>query len=256
MALSGDYRWVVIGNIVIRNDKRSALDAPIFELTDIMRAAKERTGVNDQYRTYNSDKIMWFSDFGENDDFYFFLAQIGDKTVPDSAYVNFENLKSRDLKKRDNEGAHFSSHVLISKADSGGDNADRTKRHVMLVEKAPGIYLESVRSHFGWLCRDDRFRKVWVDNQGKQRSETAIFEAEGRMSGTIEEALKVGKLQDIQLVRVLKKSDGHDEEDIIKEVEETTKIVVRQRLPDIRGFFDNLANRVPGYPQARPHVRR
>lgn len=71
----------------------------------------------------------------------------------DFSYVDFETLKSRDIQKKQKEGSHYSAHVLIKK------EKDATQRHLVLIEKVPGISLSSLKDHMTWVMNDSKFEK-------------------------------------------------------------------------------------------------
>lgn len=214
MALSSTYRWIMLGNLIVRNHKNTP-EAPLFAISEVISASTERIKNNDQHQEYGKDKsrLMWLSDLNENDQYYQFLAHSGDKHTTGSSYIDFDTRKSRDIKKKDNEGGHYSAHIIIQKAANSHGN------HLILVEKVPGIHLSALKSHFGWICKDNRFKKTYKDKDGKDKTCSPVFEIDGYQSNTIREALKTGKLQDIEFIRNEENfEDGLDEEPIIKEI--------------------------------------
>lgn len=229
MAVPSTHRWIAIGHLVVRNDKRASPKAPSTSLDEVMTVAKKRLAEKAHYREYGREKsrIMWFSNFGKNAKYHLFLADVGDKNTAGVSFVNFETRTTRDVAKEDDEGGQFTAHITISKTPTkeGG--------HLILVERVPGIYLASLKDHFAWLCRDDRLQKNYVDEAGKQRKGSGVFEIDGHQSSTIRDALKTGTLQDIEFIQVAEDHpDGLDEKSVVKDVVHQAKWEIKQKVSE------------------------
>lgn len=245
MALPSTYRWIMVGSLLIRADKRARVQTtlPSFTLEDVMEAGKTRICDKDQYREYESkSRIMWCSQFGENEDCHHFLVHVGNKNSSGIAFVNFNTRESRDIEKEDHEGDHYTSHILIKKTP------DEFGKYLILIEKVPGIHTSSLKNHFGWICRDSRFMKTYTDEHGKQNNSHPIFEIDGYQSNTIGDALKNGRLQDIEFIRHAKDfKDGLDEEPIIKEVSHRAIWNVGKHVDEEQAR--SIFSRIPGFRQ-------
>jgi hypothetical protein len=247
MALSNTQRWIMVGSLIIRNHKNAPVQAPSFNLQEIISAAKKRIISNDHYREYGKDKsrLMWFSELQEDTRYHNLLVNTGDKNTSGPSFVNFETRKSRDIEKNDNEGNHYNGHILIrKKADSNGN-------HLILVEKVPGIYFSILKEYFGWVCRDDRFKKSYKDEEGIDKTCTPIFEIDGHQSKTIREALQGGKLHDVEFVKH-EKDCLLDEDTLIKDVIHHAKWDVKREVSEeeakkifsmIRPFLNNFTKK-------------
>ena len=232
MTLPSTHRWVILGSLIIRKPKRISDDAPDFTLTEVMEHAKAN---NDNHQEFGKDKsrIMWLSNLSENDDFYYLLAERGDKNVTGVSFLNFDTKDTRDVEKEENEGGHYSAHILIQKSPN------ELGHHLILAEKVPGVHIATIQSHFGWVCRDT-LKRVHRDENGEVKEYSPVFDIVGYQSSTIQEALKTGTLQDIQLVKYEEKSDGLDEAPYHVEYKE--QINVKKKLSDDEavGLFDKI----------------
>ncbi len=245
MPLPSKYRWIMVGNLVIRNDKRAGPEAPLFTLNEVIDAAKKRIQDNDQYREYgNNTRIMCCSKIDDKDDYHRFLIDVGDKNTSGVSFINFETRKSRDIEKKDSEGGHYSAHVIVKK------NNDAVGSHLILIEKVPGIYFSSLKDHLGWICRDDRFEKSYKDEDGKDKKNHPVFEIDGYQSNTIREALKTGQLQDVEFIKHEESfGDGLDEDPILKEVVHNAKLEVKQKVTEdqAKNFFKKTLDKFNGF---------
>jgi hypothetical protein len=227
MALPITHRWIAVGNVLMRNPKRASQNAPTTTLEEVMHVARSLLTDNKQLRQFGHDKsrVMWFSNIEERDDFYWFLAEIGDQNVTGFSFLNFQTLESRDVNKRENEGGYYTAHIAISKAP-----LSKTSGHLLLAERVPGISLSSLKDHFSWLTKDERLQKVYQDEKGTDRKVSIVFEVDGYESGTIRDALRGGTLQDIEFVQLVERhEDGLDEYSIVRQsVHEARWVVKRQ----------------------------
>lgn len=242
MALPSNHRWIALGNLLVRKEKRASLAAPETTLDEVIEVAKQRLAEGKQYREYsNQTRLMWFGSFGDNDAYHLFLAENGDKNTSGVSFIDFDTRTSRDVPKEENEGGHFTGHVAIAK------QANATGGHLILVERVPGIYLGSIKNHFAWLCSDDQLLKPYKDEAGKDKIARAVFEIDGHQSSTIRDALKTGSLQDIEFIQSVEEhDDGLDEEPIIKDIVHQAKWEVKQKVSEdeaasvfgkMRGYF-------------------
>ncbi|MBX7461509.1 hypothetical protein [Qipengyuania huizhouensis] len=214
MAVSSRYRWVAVGSLNIRNRLNASENAPEFHIDDLIAALNDRIEKEDHFRFYNGEnRVMWCSHVIESDDFFELLIQTGDKDVTGFSFFHFENLDFRDIEKDEEEGGHYSAHVIITKV------ADAEGRHPILVEKVPGIFLGSVRDYFTWACHDAAYEKEAEGPDGKPRKYRALFDIDGYKSRTIGEALTEGVFADIEFVAIEEDFTlGHDELPNVDEV--------------------------------------
>lgn len=228
MALPITHRWIAVGNVVLRKQKRAADNAPATTIDEILSVANDLLATGNKLREYgqNKSRVMWFSNIEVRDGFYWFLAETGDQNVTDFAYLNFQTLKSRDVKKRANEGGHYTAHVAISKTP-----LTKTSGHLLLVEKVPGVHLASLKDHLTWLTNDPRLRKVYQDDKGQDRIAAPVFEVAGYESGTIGDALRGGTLQDIEFVQLVERhEDGLDEDSVVRQSVHEARWDVKQKV--------------------------
>lgn len=229
MTLPSSHRWIAVGNLVVRKEKRTPPNAPITTLEEFMDEAKQLCMEGNQYRAYGAQKshLMWFDNFGHNNAYHIFLAGVGDKNTGGVSYIDFETRRSRDIEKEDNEGGHFTAHVAIAKTPTmlGG--------HLILVERVPGIYLSSIKDHFAWLSEHERLLKPYSDEKRKEKVARAIVEIDGHQSTTIRDALKAGTLQDIEFIQTVEENeDGLDEDTVVKEVVHQATWGIKKKVSD------------------------
>lgn len=119
MALPSNHRWIALGNLLVRKEKRATPGAPETALDEVIEVAKQRVAVGKQYRDYsNQTRLMWFGRFGEHDEYHLFLAENGDKNTSGVSFIDFDTRTTRDVPKEDNEGGHFTGHIAIAKKPS------------------------------------------------------------------------------------------------------------------------------------------
>ncbi|MDD5759350.1 MAG: hypothetical protein PHI06_09725 [Desulfobulbaceae bacterium] len=140
------------------------------------------------------------------------LIQYADKTISDPVFSNLENGALRVEPKLDGEGVAVSAHMLISLTP----NKDNPREYLTLLEDIPG-FTRSMIEHF----LTSEFRQVsdfeFVDDNKKTRRCRPIVALEGHTSQTLQDGLKKGFIQGVELVRYGKKSD-FDESDYTTEV--------------------------------------
>jgi len=228
MALPLDYRWIVVGKLAIRNRANAPHYAPNFVIGDLIAALSDRINRGDTYRPYSKNsRLMWCNDLAEDDHYYRLILQVGDKNVSGVSYLHFETLKTRDIEKEEAEGGHYAAHILIKKA------ADQHGRHLILIEKVPGVHLSSVKEHLAWVCKNPIYEKEVQDDDGNPKRFRPVFEIVGHQSRTIREALRTGTLQDIEFVSHEKNhQDGLDEDPIVEEIVHETKWQVKKRVTE------------------------
>lgn len=237
MALPIDRRWIVVGNVMLRNPKKAGANAPTTTLDELITVAKSLLADGKHIREFGGRKprLMWLSDVEERDGIYWFLAHVGDQNAADFSYINLKTLKPRDVKKRSDEGSYYVAHVALGTAAHS-----KAAGHLLLAEKVPGIHLHAIKDHLTWLAQDERLRKTYVAETGRERTTGLVFDVEGYESGTIGDALRGGKLQDIEFVEhVEQHEDGLDEDTVVRDrIHETRWQVKRQvNLDEARGVF-------------------
>lgn len=240
MASPSNYRWIIVGNLVIRNHAKAPDYAPNFSIDDLVLALTDRIARSNFRRPYSKNsRMMWCADFNDEDDYYKLILQVGDKNVSGVSFLDFETLDTRDIEKRGNEGGHYSAHILIKK------EANQYGRHLILIEKVPGIYLSSVKDHLTWICKDTLYEKRVRDGEGSFRAFRPVFEIDGHQSRTIREALRTGTLQDIEFIgHEENHEDGLDEDPIVKETIYEARWQVKKRVTEdqAQNLFERAGN--------------
>lgn len=229
MALATTHRWITVGNVIIRNKKTDAPEAPNVTLDEVVAVARERLE-QQQIREFGKDKtkVMWFSNIEDRQGYYWFLAETGDQNATGVSFIDFRTRKSRDIKKRETEGSHYTAHVAVSKSALSRDTG-----HLLLAEKVPGIHLSALKDHFAWLCKHEDLQKEYADDAGKERKASAVFEIDGYQSGTIRDALKTGTLQDIEFIQSVEgHEDGLDEDTVVRQIVREAKWDVKAKVTD------------------------
>ena len=200
MALSSSFRWVVVGSLTIRRHQRAPSDFELsYTVNDLADALRELK--NKDHRWYSKDtRAMWCTHVELGRKYYVFLLHDVNSNAADVAFYNLETSKRRYMNKQPSEGGLYSSHVLVrTEPDDAG-------RHLVLIEKVPGVYLSSVKAHFGWASHITK-------GTDQPRTHLPVIELDGFQSITIKEALDTGRLRDIEFVKVVKDyGDGIDEE--------------------------------------------
>ncbi|GAA6212384.1 hypothetical protein NBRC116602_21250 [Hyphomicrobiales bacterium 4NK60-0047b] len=228
MSLSSSHRWILVGKLLVRNNKKSASFAPQFELDSLIHALRDSSHNHDHYKVYeNNTRIMYCSIIEEDENYYKLIIEVGDKDIADAAYLNFQTGQSRNIDKEEDEGGHYSAHILLKK------QKDSIGRHILLLERAPGISFTSVQRYFRWVCNKERFKEYVEDEKGNKKSYLPTFELTGFQSKTIREALNDGKLQDIEFIKHSEVfPDGLDEEGLIQAVDYQAKWEIRRSVSD------------------------
>lgn len=228
MALPSNYRWIVVGNLAIRNRADAPHYAPNFVIGDLIAALNDRIVREDVLRPYSKNsRLMWCADLVEDDHYYCLILQVGDKNVSGVSFLHFETLKTRDIEKGEDEGGHYAAHILIRK------EADQHGRHLIMIEKVPGIYLSSVKDHLAWVCRNELYEKEVQDDDGNRKRFRPVFAIDGHQSRTIREALRTGTLQDVEFIsHEANYEDGLDEDSIVEEIVHEARWEVKKRVTE------------------------
>lgn len=240
MSLPSNYRFVSVGALLIRNRINSPHYAPNFSIEDLILAIRNRIDRNDIYRSYAKDsKIMWCDICADDDNFCMMIMQVGDKNVTGISLLDAATMMTRDIEKDDNEYGHYAGHIIIKK------QPDALGRHLILIEKIPGIYMSSVKDHFTWVCDTAFSQKEVLDDEGRPKRFRAHFEILGRQSRTIRDALRTGRLQDVELVsHQANHADGLDEEPVVSDVVKQIRWEVKKRVSDAQAqsIFEKIRN--------------
>lgn len=240
MALPSNYRWIVVGKLSLRNRKNAPAFAPAFTLADLIHALSDRIARGDTLRAFSQNaRVMWCADLDEDQNYHRLILQAGDKNVAGVSFLHFGTLQTRDIDKEEDEGGHFSSHILIRKTP------DRHGRHLILIEKVPGIHTNSVKDHFTWVCKDHTYEKEVQDDDGDAKRFRAFVEIDGHQSRTIGDALRTGTLQDIEFVSHRERhEDGLDEDPVVEEVVHEARWEVKKRVEkdQARGLFSRIGS--------------
>lgn len=228
MAVPSNYRWIVVGKLAIRNRANAPHYAPDFVIGDLVSALNDRIAREDCYRPYsNNSRLMWCADLEEDDQHYRLILQVGDKNVSGVSFLHFETMETRDIEKDEDEGGHYTAHILIGKV------SDQRGRHLILIEKVPGIHLSSVKDHLTWVCKSPLYEKEVQDDGGNPKRFRPVFEIDGHQSRTIREALRTGMLQDIEFISHEENhADGLDEDPIVEEIVHEAKWQVKKRVTE------------------------
>jgi hypothetical protein len=241
MALPSNYRWIVVGKLAIRNRANAPHYAPNFIIGDLVSALTDRIDRGQAHRPYSKNsRLMWCAHLDEDNHYYRLIFQVGDKNVSGVSFLHFQTLKTRDIDKDDNEGGHYAAHILIHKT------ADRLGRHLILIEKVPGIHLSSVKDHLAWVCKDAQYEKEVQDDDGNPKRFRAFFEIDGHQSRTIRDALRTGTLQDVEFISHEENhEDGLDEAPIIEEVVHEARWQVKKKVSE--GQARTIFGRIGGF---------
>jgi len=229
MAISNKYRWVMVGELVIRKPKNAGTNAPLFNLDDVLSAAEKILSDNNQYRAYgvNKSQLMWWDNFTEKDDFKVLIANVGDKETSGISFIDFEEKSSRDVKKEEDEGAHYTGHIIIQKTPIFSGNE---YHHLILAERVPSISVTSLKNHLSWIFNQfDEFIKDYVDANGQDKKAKPVFDLLGYQASTLKEALKTGTFQDIEFVKHEEVEDL-DENTIIQSKIHEAKWDIRKKV--------------------------
>lgn len=240
MAVPSNYRWIMVGKLAIRNRINAPHYAPAFAISDLISSLRDRIARGDVHRPYSKNsRLMWCGDIDEDDHYYRMILQVGDKNVAGVSFLDFVTKQTRDIEKSEEEGGHYAAHILIRKT------ADQHGRHLILIEKVPGIHLSSVKDHFGWVLKSPQYEKEAQDDDGNTKRFHPVFEIDGHQSRTIREALRTGALQDVEFISHDENHrDGLDEEAIVEEVVHEARWQVKKRVTEdqARSIFGRIGS--------------
>ena len=240
MAVPSNYRWIVVGKLVIRNRANAPHYAPNFVIDDLIAALRDRIDRGDVHRPYSKNsRLMWCGDLEEDGHYYRMIFQVGDKNVTGVSFLDFVTKQTRDIEKAEEEGGHYAAHIIIQKT------ADQYGRHLILFEKVPGIHLSSVKDHLAWVMKSPLYEKEVRDDDGNPKRFHPVFEIDGHQSRTIREALRTGTLQDIEFISHEENhGDGLDEDPIVEEVVHEARWQVKKRVTEdqARSIFGRIGD--------------
>lgn len=252
MTVSSNYRWIAVGSLNIRNHAHAPLGADEFALAEVLDCCRDRIAKNTSHRLYAANaKLMWVSEVDENNQFYILLIHTGDKNVAGMSLIDFQTMDARDIEKAEEEGGLYSSHIMIRKAP------DNNGRHPILIEKVPGVHLNSLKDYLAWVCNAPQYNKVADDDSGSPKPYRPVFQIDGYQSRTIGDAIARGILKDVEFISVEEENvDGLDEDPLIEEVVHEAKWTINKKVPEnkIDQLFEMLRGRRPT-DEARMFVR-
>lgn len=235
MALSRESRWMVVGSLEIRRHQKAPPD--FIQSYTVADLAREMTTDDHRWYSKNNNRAMWCSHVvPAAEGYYLFLFHVANANAADVAFYNRDTYEPRYIEKLPSESDLYSSHVLVRQ------EPDDMGRHLVLIEKVPGVYLATVKAHFGW-ARDN------AQKEPQPKTHLPVFELDGHQSTTVREALNRGTLKDIELVRVEKQyNDGIDEESSgigesiqsvsLKPIKNASRGQIHGMLNSIRTFRD------------------
>jgi len=250
--LNTKYRWVLVNNLIVKNESRIPPNVPIYSFDEINDELHRLVDNNCTDYLYQNDtrnmKIRQIQDI--DDEFLCLLVSTGDKNAPDVMYENFNNSGIRTFIKEEDEGAIVSSHVLIKKDPGKYDN------HLMLIERVPGITISQIQRYLRYLFRQGN-NKTYVNDDGIDVEYRPLFEIVGYPSNTLREAIKDNTLQDIEFVKHSRRDDGIDEYGYVQEEVTRVKLVVKRGIETSTEdeFFQNLMNKFRTGNFEQMHVR-
>ena len=224
MAVPTTYRWIAVGKLSVRNNTNAPQGAAIYTLANLIQALQAvENSPNGQREYQNQDRRMWCTPIRETNEYYLLLIQIGDKRIADAAYIDFLTGASRDGGKLESEGGHFCSHVIIRK------QSDALRRHLLLLEKVPGIYFSALVAHFNWILRTAR-RKRFATVDGERKLYRGITEIGGHQSRTLSDVMASGVVLDLQLVGNERREAGLDENNLVRATSHEVRLDIRRRV--------------------------
>ena len=164
MPLPSTFRWVSVGNLVVRNRSNAPSYAPHYSITDVYDALLDRITTKNMYRSYSNDsRLMWCELLKEDTFYYYVIIHVGDQNVSGVSFIDFNTRLSRDINKKSEEGSYYAAHVVVKK------DQDKRGGHLVLLERVPGIYLGSFKDHLVWAFTEDRYQKKAKDDKGKNQ---------------------------------------------------------------------------------------
>lgn len=174
----------------------------------------------------------------ENDSILFLLLAYADKNVTDPVFENLDSGELRTEPKLEGEGVAVSAHMAIDlRPVRGGVSSYRA-----VLEDVPGIGRSKIAPFLTFLWRQAP-KIQWAAPDGTVKNCRPQFDIDGRMSDTLRNDLRDGRLSMIELVQHHVDGDGFDEEGAIVEQVRTIKLSVAQGIDE---QAIDLINRVRG----------
>ena len=224
MPLPSNHRWIIVGELNIRNPLNVDPRADAYTLADILNQIQ----LNRLFPCNASgDKIIWVSHQRQSAEFHEYLFHCADKNASDSSYFDFNTQSSRDFQKQPEEGSHCSSHLLIKRSPE-----PQTRGHIIMFEQIPGISRTNIKRFLCSPFKTQNNQKTWSDNDGNEKFYPPFLEILGYQSNTIRDALAGGVLQDVEFVGFETVSQGLDEDNYIREQSYSSTFKVGSHIPD------------------------
>ena len=175
----------------------------------------------------------------EENDILFLLLAYADKNVTDPVFETLENGELRTEPKLEGEGVAVSAHMAIDlRPNEPGVSAYRA-----VLEDVPGIGRSKIAPFLTALYRQAP-RIQWAAPDGSVKNCRPQFDIDGRMSDTLSNDLREGRLSMIELVQYHVDGDGFDEEGAIVEQVRTLRLSVAPQGAGEHAI--DLINRVRG----------
>ena len=230
MPLPSTFRWITVGNLIVRNRRNAPHYAPSFSISDVFDVLVDRLNRKTMYRSYsNNSRLMWSALQKEDNLYYYMIFHVGDQNVSGVSFIDFETRLSRDINKKSEEGSHYAAHIVVKKSP------DKRGGHLVFLEKVPGLYLSSIKDHLAWAFTDALYQKRAQDDNGKTKHFRPVFDIDGYQSKTIKEALRTGTLQAIEFISVEESyDDGLDEDAIVAEVAHEARWKIRKKVTEVQ----------------------
>lgn len=241
MPLSSRYRRVLVANLHIKNEERVPSYVPKYSLEEVKNIIiKKHQNQSTTYLFQNETRQIRIKDVKEgisnNQNYLCLLLSLSDKDTPDTVYENFESGETRRFPKEENEGSSTTAHILINQSTK-----NTSPYHLVLIEKAIGLTPNNIERYLNFLLNDESCMESY-EKDGEQKTYRPLFDILGHQSNTIRRALETGIVQDIELIAHVKKSEGFDEYDFIKEKKEEFQFVLQEKVkPNI---FKNLVDKI------------
>lgn len=175
----------------------------------------------------------------EENDILFLLLAYADKNVTDPVFETLENGELRTEPKLEGEGVAVSAHMAIDlRPHQVGVSGYRA-----LLEDVPGIGRSKIAPFLTSLYRQAP-RIQWAAPDGSVKNCRPQFDIDGRMSDTLSNDLRDGRLSMIELVQHHVDGDGFDEEGAIVEQVRTLRLSIAPQGVGEQAI--ELINRVRG----------
>lgn len=174
-----------------------------------------------------------------DNDILFLLLAYADKNVTDPVFETLENGDLRTEPKLEGEGVAVSAHMAIDlRPNEVGVSSYRA-----LLEDVPGIGRSKIAPFLTSLYRQAP-RIQWAAPDGSVKNCRPQFDIDGRMSDTLSNDLREGRLSMIELVQHHVDGDGFDEEGAIVEQVRTLRLSIAPQGVGEQAI--ELINRVRG----------